>query len=38
MKDIVAVVFLDKDRAAKPQTDRAGDTDGAERLVRKIQK
>ena len=36
MENIIAVVFLDKDRAAKPQADRASHTDRAERLVRKV--
>lgn len=38
MQYIAAVVFLDKDRAAKPQADSTSDTDRAERLVRKVQK
>ena len=37
VQDIVAVVFLDKDRTAKPKADRTSDAHGAERLVRKIQ-
>ncbi len=36
MQNIIAVVFLNKNRATKPQTDGAGDTHSAERLVRKI--
>jgi len=35
---IVTVVFFDKDRAAKPQADRPGNTDCAQRLIRKVQK
>ncbi len=38
MKNIVAIVFLDKNGAAKPQANRLGNSYGAERLVRKVQK
>jgi hypothetical protein len=38
MKNIIAVVFLDKNRAAKPQTDSTSYADRSQRLVRKIQK
>lgn len=37
-ENVVAVVLFDEDRAAKPQTHRPGNTDGAKRLVRKVQK
>ena len=37
MKDIVAVVFLDKNGTAKPQANGPGDADRPERLVREIQ-
>ena len=36
-ENVVAVVLFDEDRAAKPQTHRPGNTDGAKRLVRKVQ-
>ena len=35
---VIAVVLFDKDRAAKPQANRSGNTDGAQRLIRKVQK
>jgi len=35
---VFAIVLFNKDRAAKPQANRAGDTDGAQRLIRKVQK
>jgi hypothetical protein len=37
MKDIVAVVFLNKHGAAKPQAHGPGNADGTKRLVREIQ-
>ena len=36
VKYILTVVLFDKDRAAKPETNCTSDTDGAERLVRKV--
>ena len=36
MKDIVAVIFLDKNGAAKPQTNRPGNPHGPKRFVRKV--
>jgi len=35
---VFAVVLFDKDRAAKPQANRPSNTDGAQRLIRKVQK
>lgn len=35
---VFAVVLFYKDRAAKPQANRPSDTDGAQRLIRKVQK
>ena len=35
---VFAVVLFSKDRAAKPQANRTGDTDGPQRLIRKVQK
>jgi hypothetical protein len=37
-KDILAVMFFDKHGAPKPQANRAGYTNRAERLIRKVQK
>jgi hypothetical protein len=37
MKDIVAVVLLDKDGAAKPKANGTGNADRSERFVRKVQ-
>jgi hypothetical protein len=37
MKHVIAVVFFDKDGAAKPQTHGACNADGAKRFVRKVQ-
>jgi len=36
-QNIVAVVFLDINRAAKPKADSTSDTNSAKRLVRKVQ-
>jgi hypothetical protein len=33
MQNIIAVVFLDKNRAAKPQTDSTSHADRSQRLV-----
>ena len=38
MQNIVAVILFDKNSAAKPKTHGSRDTDGAQRLVRKVQK
>ena len=37
MQQIIAVIFLNKYRTAKPQTNSTSDTHGAEWLVRKVQ-
>lgn len=35
---VFAIIFLDKDGAAKPQTNRPGNPNGSQRFVRKVQK
>ncbi len=36
MEYVVAVILFDKDRSAKPQTDRTGNANRSERFVRKV--
>lgn len=36
MKHIVAIVLFDEDRAAKPQTNSSGNTNGSQRFIRKV--
>ena len=37
MQNVVSILLFDENGAAKPQAHRAGDADGAERLIRKVQ-
>jgi len=37
MQHVIAIIFLNKDRTAKPKTNGTSNTHGAERLVRKVQ-